>query len=365
MSSETTAILGIPIATMTSEEVVQKTFELIEQRQRPHYLATVNVDFLNNTHRCFSLNPHHPDLLRALRDADIVTADGMPLVWLSKHLGTPFPERVAGADLFPRLIEAAAERQKAVFFLGGSEEVTRQACEKLQKQHPSLHIAGIAYPQIDLGMPHDALVDTINAAHPDILFLNLGNPKQELWFQSVKERLHVPMTIGIGGTLNFVAGTTSRAPRFLQRLGFEWMYRLYQEPRRLWRRYLLGFFKIIFLTAPLLTYHYLCRLRVWNIPPGAASIESVNDHYDLVHLPEVFSGQVPLSDKTPIFDFTKVRHITADGVAVLLKKHPLYSFGIQKHLRRLLKLHRVWDIISPYHQNSLHAILENIQQEPL
>ena len=227
-----TAILGIPFDHLTLAEAVRRVEAMIASGQ-PHYLVTANVDFLVQARQ-------DVELRRILAEADLVLCDGTPLVWISRLLGHPLPERVAGADVAPLLLEAAARKKYRVFFLGGQPEITLQAVQNLQEQHPDLIICGCYSPPFQslLEMDHEEILRWIRPARPDVLFVSFGCPKAEKWIAMHYRSLGVPVTIGVGATIDFLAGTKKRAPRWMQRSGSEWIFRLLQEPRRLFRRYM-------------------------------------------------------------------------------------------------------------------------------
>jgi N-acetylglucosaminyldiphosphoundecaprenol N-acetyl-beta-D-mannosaminyltransferase len=155
-------------------------------------------------------------------------------------LGNPLPERVAGSDLVPLLIDLAAERNYRLFFLGASEESSRQAVANLRKSHPGLALAGFYSPPFNplLEMDHDEIRRRILQAKPDLLFVSFGCPKQEKWIAMHYRHLGVPVAVGVGGTIDLLTGQLKRAPRWMRRTGSEWIFRLVQEPQRLFRRYL-------------------------------------------------------------------------------------------------------------------------------
>jgi N-acetylglucosaminyldiphosphoundecaprenol N-acetyl-beta-D-mannosaminyltransferase len=174
--------------------------------------------------------------------ADLVLADGMPLVWASRLKGTPLPARVAGSDLIWSLSMEAAHQGHSIFVLGGTREAGWQAAHKLRERCPGLRIAGMVYP------PHgfdrdpqaiDQIVETLEELKPDIVYVGLGFPKQERVIATLRERFPQTWFLGIGISIHFVGGDVVRAPRWMQRLGLEWIHRLAQEPRRLAKRYLL------------------------------------------------------------------------------------------------------------------------------
>ncbi|MCI0540559.1 MAG: WecB/TagA/CpsF family glycosyltransferase, partial [Verrucomicrobiales bacterium] len=218
--------------------VIQMIEEMVRSR-RPHYFVTPNVDFLVQAR-------HDIELRRILFDAHLVLCDGTPLLWASRLLGNPLRERVAGSDLVPLLIRVAAEQGYRIFFLGGSPDTTAQAVERLRTQFPAGLIAGYYSPPFSelLEMNHDEIKQRIREAHPDLLFVSFGCPKQEKWIAMHHQSLGVPVSAGVGGTIDFLAGRLSRAPQWMRRGGMEWLFRLGQEPRRLSQRYvrdLVGF----------------------------------------------------------------------------------------------------------------------------
>lgn len=179
---------------------------------------------------------------RAYEAADLSLADGMPVVWASRLLGAPLPEKISGSDLVMPLMARAESAGWRVFLLGGGPGVAARAAERLKSDFPQIVIAGNDAPRIDMSAPPAFRLDTIEsirAARPDIVLVGLGAPKQELWIAEAAPRLRPAVLLGIGASLDFIAGTTKRAPAWMSASGLEWLYRLAKEPRRLWRRYLI------------------------------------------------------------------------------------------------------------------------------
>ncbi len=225
------AILGVPFDSLTLTQAVAEIDKMVASRQ-PHYLVTANVDFLVQARR-------DRELRRILVEADLVMCDGTPLVWASRWLGNPLPERVAGADLVPRLIQTAALKNYRLFFLGGRPEVTAKAVANLRREYPELTIAGHFSPPFQplQELPHAEIRQRIQAAKPDLLFVSFGCPKAEKWMAMHYQSLGVPVLIGVGATIDFLAGGLKRAPVWMRQSGMEWLFRLLQEPRRLAGRY--------------------------------------------------------------------------------------------------------------------------------
>lgn len=248
LQSNYVSVLSIPINQLTINELTQvacnwmSTWTILH---RPYYICTVNTDFLVNAIGWTPLTLSNPELYQCLLDSDLATADGMPLVWFSTLCGFALPERVSGIDLIYRLAEEIGKKKGSVFLLGGKPDVTQAAADELLKLYPGLRIAGMSSVMVDLENEDQRkeLVKTINASKPDLLLLNLGNPKQELWFQKSRSELKIPLAMGVGGSFSFLGHRIERAPQWMQKLGLEWLYRLSREPQRLWKRYTLDIFK--------------------------------------------------------------------------------------------------------------------------
>lgn len=175
----------------------------------------------------------------AYRAVDLSLVDGTLLLWATRLLGQPVPEKVSGSDLVQPLMQRAAQCGFRVYLLGGDPGVAQAASQRLMRQFPGLCIVGWDDSRIDLDHLDSRIVARIVAAAPDLLLVALGAPKQECFIFEQRARLGAAVCIGVGGSLDFVAGTRRRAPRWISRIGLEWLYRLLQEPRRLARRYLL------------------------------------------------------------------------------------------------------------------------------
>ncbi len=240
-------LFGLPFDALTERGTLDRIFEFAATPpggRGCRIAATVNVDFIVNTYYAFRSAPADPVLARVLRRAELVVADGMPLVWLSRLLGTPLPERVAGSDLVPMIAERAAREGCKLYFLGGREEYTLKAAGLLRARYPGLEIE-VASPFVKLDAPDAAESDReicrrINDSGARILLVGFGNPKQELWLERNRRNLDCGIAIGVGGTFNFIAGAVKRAPAWMRRSGTEWIYRIIQEPGRLWKRYFIG-----------------------------------------------------------------------------------------------------------------------------
>jgi N-acetylglucosaminyldiphosphoundecaprenol N-acetyl-beta-D-mannosaminyltransferase len=216
-------------------------------------IFTPNVDHVVMADR-------HSGLRRAYRRASLSFADGMPLVWTSRLLGRRIPEKLSGSDMIIPIVQLAAAQDWGVYFLGGMPGVpgaAEMAAERLHSEF-GVRIVGVdpAFVSMDGDAPGDAaVVDRVRAARPDIVFVALGAPKQELWIARSLDAIRPAVAIGCGASLDFISGHVSRAPSWVSNAGFEWAYRLMQDPRRLWKRYLIRgprFIGILLRTACLL-----------------------------------------------------------------------------------------------------------------
>jgi len=366
-------ILGLPIDNMTLDETVSKIFDLCNDYLidgRPRLIATVNVDFLVNLHSAKNYKVRHPELMAILRQADVITPDGMPLIWFSQLLGKPLQQRVTGADLVPQIAVEAARLKKSIFFLGGDGDVARRAATTLQNHNPELLVAGFSSPFVHIEGEYladefkrdDEVVEMINFTKPDILLIAFGNPKQEIWYWRNRHRLKVPVSIGIGGTFNFVTGAISRAPVWAQKSGLEWLYRITQDPARLWRRYFYGLVKLFFFVTPILPQVLSLRKKGKKVS-GAVGRTRLRFGQDKVTimLPSQVNGEVVASvtnDTDSVetghleFDFRDVESIdiAALGEFLVLRRNKLLencavtARNIKPGIRRILTAHRSLDL---------------------
>lgn len=224
-------LLGLPFHDMTMEEAVREAMYCIDA-QKPVYFVTPNVDFAAQAHRSESLR-------QILFHAKRVLCDGTPLLWASKLLGGTLRERLAGADFLPNLLKECERNQKSVFFLGEEAHTISHLQVALNKNFPQLTIVGYETPPQGnwKDWDNELIVKNIRQSRPDLLIVALGCPKQEEWIFQFHQSTQVPLSIGVGSGLSFLAGTQLRAPKFLQKIGLEWLWRLLLEPKRLFSRY--------------------------------------------------------------------------------------------------------------------------------
>ncbi len=182
-----------------------------------------------------------PCLRIGMNQAGLATPDGMPLVWLSRLAGHHRASRVYGPDLMLALMERSVAKGYRHYFYGGAEGVARKLAEVMRQKYPGVQIVGTYFPPFREGYfeEDDAVIDGINAAQPDIIWVGLGTPKQDWWVIRHRSKLEAPMLIAVGAAFDFHTGRVPQAPRWMMSIGLEWLFRLIQEPGRLWRRYLI------------------------------------------------------------------------------------------------------------------------------
>ena len=232
--------MNTEIDNLTMEEALQAIDRLI-QENRNAYVVTPNVDHIVQLEQ-------GGELCRVYENADLILTDGKPLIWIAKWYKTPIKEKISGSDLFPRLCELAAGKGYRMFFLGAAQGVAAKAAENLSKKFAGLDVAGTYSPP--LGFEKDPaemnrIIRMIKSARPHILIVGLGCPKQELFILHNREKLGVPVSLGLGASLDFEAGSLKRAPVWMADHGLEWLFRITQDPKRMAKRYLIDDQKII------------------------------------------------------------------------------------------------------------------------
>ncbi len=233
-------IAGIRVDNLSEDETLDRIERLVSSGGS-HYMAVVNAVKVVAASR-------DSELMRALAKADLVTADGMSVVWAARLVGRRLKERVTGIDIFERLLERATARGWSVYFLGAREHAVEALVERLIARHPRLRIAGYRNGYFETN-ESDSVAGAIKRSSADLLFVAMGSPAQERWIDENLEKAGVKFALGVGGSFDHVSGLVPRAPAWMQRAGLEWLHRLVREPRRLWRRYLVGNTLFIFLIA--------------------------------------------------------------------------------------------------------------------
>ena len=224
-------VVGIKVDNVDEDEAISLIDTWIDGAT-PAYIAVVNAAKLVSARR-------NNELRRALMGADLITADGMSVVWASRLLGSPLKERVTGIDMFERLIGHAARRSASVYLLGGRDEAVGRIVKRFRGEYPNLKVAGYRNGYFTAAEA-DEVVEQIKQSGAELLFVAMGSPRQEIWIASNLAATGARFALGVGGAFDHLSGLSRRAPRWMQQTGMEWLYRLLSEPRRLWRRYLIG-----------------------------------------------------------------------------------------------------------------------------
>lgn len=248
---QTVNLLGVRICALRMDEVLSICEEHISKKS-PLLLGVVNVAKLV---RCRK----NAQLRKSLMDADIVLADGLPIVWLSKLIGNPLPERVAGINIMYQLLECSSKMNYRVYFLGAEKEVVQEVVHIVEKEYPGLRIAGYRDGYFEKSESRE-VAEEIKNSLADIIFVAISSPEKENFLRNWRDFMNVPVCHGVGGSFDVLAGVTKRAPVWMQRCGLEWLFRLIQEPRRMWKRYLVT--NTIFIK---LSFEAILRARVGKL----------------------------------------------------------------------------------------------------
>lgn len=232
--------MNTEIDNLTMNEVINEIEDLIKKNKNA-YVVTPNIDHIVKLER-------DNELKEVYTNADLIIADGKPLIWISKLYKTPIKEKISGSDLFPFLCKLASQKQYKMFFLGAAEGVAKKAAVSLEKRFPGLEVTGTYSPPF--GFEKDKIEmkkieEMIKSAKPDILIIGLGCPKQEKFILNNKDKLGVPISLGLGASLDFEAGNVKRAPKWMSNHGLEWLFRITQDPKRMIKRYLVDDIKIL------------------------------------------------------------------------------------------------------------------------
>lgn len=227
-------ILGVNVSAVQIGDVIRQMDEWIEERSFGHYIAVTNTHVITESW-------FNPEYKKVLNTADFVVPDGMPLVWLGRLGGYSLKRRVYGPELMESFLLDKKGRKRRHFLYGGKPGVPERLMENLSGSCPDLEFVGSYSPPFrPLTSEEDrAVVDRVNSLGPDVVWVGLGAPKQEIWMHEHRYSLRVPLMVGVGAAFDFLAGVKSQAPSLLRENGFEWLWRLTSEPQRLWRRYLL------------------------------------------------------------------------------------------------------------------------------
>lgn len=228
------------IDNLTMAETLHEIDKLI-QKKNCSYVVTPNVDHIVRLEK-------DVELQKVYKNASLILTDGKPLIWISKWYKTPIKEKISGSDLFPKVCELAANKNYTMYLLGAAEGVADTAAKNLMKKYPGLNVVGTYSPPFGFEKNEqemNKIKTQIQEVHPDILIVCLGCPKQEKFMYYHCKELGVPISFGLGASIDFEAGNIKRAPKWMSNHGLEWLYRFSKEPKRLFKRYFVDDLKII------------------------------------------------------------------------------------------------------------------------
>lgn len=234
------SILGVEFDVVNEEEALQKLIGFLEEGSSLKKVYTPNPEIV-------MLAQDDPELYRILSEADLVLADGIGIIIASKIKGLKLRNRVTGVDTMDKLLDYCGKKGKSIFIFGSKPGVAELACKNIEKKYKGIKIAGFNHGYIKSEDEENELIDRINMAKPDVLFVCLGAPKQEKWIDKNKDRLNCSLAMGLGGSVDVYAGVVKRAPVAFQKLGLEWFYRLVKEPWRFKRMLVLPKFLVKFI----------------------------------------------------------------------------------------------------------------------
>lgn len=237
---EKQALLNTYVSNLTMNEAISDIEELVENKKKS-YIVAINVDVVMKIEK--------DNYLKQITDeAEMVLVDGQPLVWVSKLHKKPVKAKISGSDLVPLLCEKAADKGYTVYILGGKEGIAEKAKKRLEKKHPNIKIVGTYAPPMGFEKSEEEIKkvnNKISEAHPDILIVCFGCPKQEKFIYENYQKYEATVSVCAGATVDFLAGNIKRAPKWMSKCGLEWLYRFFKEPKRLFKRYFVDDVRIV------------------------------------------------------------------------------------------------------------------------
>lgn len=236
---KTVDIFGCNVAAVDMMETLEEIENIIENRKLTQHVVI-------NAGKVVLMNKDSK-LKKIVSECPIINADGQSIIWASKFLGKPLPERVAGIDLMEELIKLSAQKGYGIFFFGATEDVVKNVVTHYENLYPDLRVSGYRngyFSKEDI----PKIVSDMKKSNADILFVAFSSPNKEYWLADNIKDINIPFCMGVGGSFDVIAGKTTRAPKWMQEIGLEWFYRFIQEPKRMWKRYLVGNSTFIWLT---------------------------------------------------------------------------------------------------------------------
>lgn len=233
-------LLNTKVNNLTMQETIQAVDDMI-QAERKSYIVAINVDVIMKIEK-------DPILKKIVDEADLTLVDGKPLIWISRFQKRPVKEKISGSDLVPELCRNAAQRRYTIFILGGKKGIAEKAKTNLERQYPDIRIVDTYAPPLGFEQNQPELTkinEMISAAHPDLLIVCFGCPKQEKFVYENMSKYDAKVSVCAGATVDFLAGNVKRAPKWMSEHGLEWLYRFEKEPKRMFKRYFVDDVKII------------------------------------------------------------------------------------------------------------------------
>lgn len=221
---------------LTMEETLERIQEYIENKDCVQHVV-INAGKVN-------LMQENEELTKIINECPLINADGQSIVWGSKFLGNPLPERVAGIDIFTELVKVSSEKGYRPYFFGAKQEVVEEVVKTFKEKYPTLNVAGFRNGYFKEEESKN-IAEEIRNSDADILFVAFSSPMKEFWIREHMDIMRVPVAMGVGGSFDVIAGKTTRAPKWMQRCGLEWFHRFIQEPKRMFRRYIIGNLKFV------------------------------------------------------------------------------------------------------------------------
>lgn len=230
------AMLNTYVDALTMEETIDKVKSFIKAKKCVQHVV-INASKVN-------IIQQDEQLRNIVNSCPLINADGQSILWAAKKLGYNIPERVTGIDLFQNLVKVSAEEEYKVYFFGATQEVVEKVVDIYRERYPKLNIVGYRNGYFQENESEQIAKD-IKESGADILFVAFSSPKKEYWINKYIDVMQVPFCMGVGGSFDVVAGLTKRAPKWMQQCGLEWFYRFAQEPKRMWKRYIIGNYKFV------------------------------------------------------------------------------------------------------------------------
>lgn len=232
-------IMNTYVNAISMEETISEIEKIIEKK-KPTQHVVINASKVN-------LMEKDPKLRKIVNSCPLINADGASIVWAAKRMGIPLKERVTGCDLFQKLVVVAEKKGYKIYLFGAKEEVVKKVKAIFEEKYPDIQIVGYRngyFTEAD----EPEIVKDMAESGADMMFVAFSSPKKEYWVNKYIKQLNIPFVMGVGGSFDIVAGVTERAPKWWQDHGLEWLYRFIQEPRRMWKRYIIGNAKFVALT---------------------------------------------------------------------------------------------------------------------